>query len=247
MTAGAGDERLVSTMKAMMICQFRKWLPWGVGLWFAACASAEVKLPWNSDAPTPADQPAQEKKPQPAKKPANPDDEGPPSILKSPDGKSAVRIVDKPMPGTDGVTDFFTLEVLRDNKVVMRVATEGYLISAYWNAECSKVAVNNRRGNSGDYMWVFSLPDGKVLKKADDRTGEAWMAAAAKALKASGQSGGIYKGWLNATGWSAGGDLEINSRMRLEGGAGFDFKACAAFKDGKWKLAPGKIVAVPED
>jgi hypothetical protein len=85
------------------------------------------------------------------------------------------------------------------------------------------------------------------LKKADDKTGEAWLAAGAKALKDAGQGGEIYKSWLNATGWSAAGDLEIAARMRLGGGVGFDFTAPASYKNGKWILTAGKVKAVPED
>ena len=61
------------------------------------------------------------------------------------------------------------------------------------------------------------------------------------------QGGEIYKSWLNATGWSAAGDLEIAARMRLRGGAGFDFTAPASYMNGKWILTAGKVKAVPED
>jgi hypothetical protein len=213
-----------------------------IAIVLAVAADAEVKPPWNTATP-PADKPAAVEKPAPPP----PTDDGPPALVKSPDGKSVVRIVDRAMPGTSGGTDFFTLEISHNGKVVAQVATEGYLISAHWNADGSKVAVNNRRGNSGDYLWVFSLPDGIVLKKADDKTGEAWLAAGGKALKDTGQGGEIYKSWLNATGWSAAGDLEINARMRLSGGAGFDFTAPASYKNGKWILTAGKVKAVPED
>lgn len=221
-----------------------RFLPHGfaIAIVLAVTACAEVKAPLDTATP-PADKPAAAEKPAPPP----PADDEPPALVKSPDGKSVVRIVDRAMPGTDGNTDFFTLEVSHNGKVVARAATEGYLISAHWNADGSKVAVNNRRGNSGDYLWVFSLPDGVVLKKADDKTGEAWLTAGAKALKGAGQGGEIYKSWLNATGWSAAGDLEINARMRMRGGAGFDFTAPASYKNGKWKLNAGKVKAVPED
>ena len=124
-----------------------------------AGSQAQLKLPWEKS-PPPKAQPAASGKTQPA-------DDEPPARINSPDGNTAVRIQQKAMPGTDGVTDFFTLEILQKDKVVARVPTEGYLISAYWSTDGRLLAVNNRRGNSGDYLWVFSLPDGTCLKKAE--------------------------------------------------------------------------------
>lgn len=205
-------------------------------------SQAQLKLPWEKS-PPPKAQPAQPNTPQPA-------DDEPPARINSPDGNTAVRIQQKAMPGTDGVTDFFTLEILQEGKVVARVPTEGYLISAYWSADGRLLAVNNRRGNSGDYLWVFSLPDGACLKKADDDTGTRWFETATQAIAAKIQNAkadDVYKSWLTAGGWSANGELLLNVRIRYRGeGVGvFNFSAPAAFKNGKWTTLPGTIQADP--
>jgi hypothetical protein len=52
--------------------------------------------------------------------------------------------------------------------MLVRVSTIGYLLGAFWTLDERYVAVNNRRGNSGDYLWVFSLRTGQVIKGPDD-------------------------------------------------------------------------------
>ncbi len=179
------------------------------------------------------------------------DADAPPAAINSPDGKSSVRLLQQPLPGNDGVVDFFTLEVLSGTKVVARVATEGYLISAHWSLDGRLLAVNNRRGNSGDYLWVFALPDGTCIKKAGDPVGDAWLAAAKLAIQqkvptASEKS--AYKNWLTAREWSSSGELQINQRIRYGATTGTcDFSAPAAFRDGKWSLLPGTVSVTPAD
>lgn len=198
---------------------------------------AQLNLPWKQK-PAP---PATQTPPQPA-------DDGPPAKIASPDGSTSVRILHQAMPGSDGVTDFFTMEVLRGEKVVARVPTEGYLISAHWSTDGRLVAVNNRRGNSGDYLWVFSLPDGACLKKADDDTGQRWLTMAINGIagKVRGATAdSVYKSWLTATGWSASGELQLNARLRFSKAGAFDFLAPALYKNGNWTTQAGTIQAVP--
>jgi hypothetical protein len=38
---------------------------------------------------------------------------------------------------------------------VAKYRTEGYLIDAFWSPDGRYVAVDNRRANSADYLWVF--------------------------------------------------------------------------------------------
>ena len=217
-------------------------LPFCLLLLTAAGAPAQLKLPWEKS-PPPKAQDARSNEPQPA-------DDEPPARINSPDGKTAVRIEHKAMPGTDGVTDFFTLEVLQADKVIARVATEGYLISAHWSGDGRRVAVNNRRGNSGDYLWVFALPDGACLKKADDDTGTRWFDTAAQSIAGKIQNAkadAVYKSWLTASGWSAKGELQLNVRIRYRGdGVGvFNYTAPAICNNGTWSIRPGTVKADP--
>ncbi|MEI6034811.1 MAG: hypothetical protein WCS65_11100 [Verrucomicrobiae bacterium] len=148
------------------------------------------------------------------------------------------------MPGTDGVTDFFTLEVLQGDKVVARAPTEGYLLSAYWSADGRRLAVNNRRGNSGDYLWVFSLPYGNCIKKADDELGQLWLATALKEIQgkfSNATAETVYKSWLSATGWTASNELHVNLRVRYSKTGTFDCDIPALFQNGKWMLHPGTV------
>ncbi len=199
----------------------------------AAGSEAQLKLPWETP---------------PAKAEPAPAVAEPPARITSPDGDSSVSILQKAMPGTDGVTDFFTLEVAQAGKVVARVATEGYLISAHWSPDGRQLAVNNRRGNSGDYLWVFALPDGACLKKADDDLGGRWLATATKQIEAADKTATadfVSRSWLTATGWSASGKLQLNIRLRYGASKTFDFTAPAHFQNGKWALQPGSIKAAP--
>jgi len=44
----------------------------------------------------------------------------------------------------------------------------GYLLDVFYSADNSYVAINNRRANAGDYLWVISLRDGQPLKIPED-------------------------------------------------------------------------------
>ena len=92
----------------------------------------------------------------------------PPDELPSPDGKYEVAILHQALPHTDPHYEFFTLTVSRGGHVLTRFPTCGYLLKAYWSADGKYAAINNRRGNSGDYLWVFSLRNGRALRVPDD-------------------------------------------------------------------------------
>ena len=214
----------------------------------AASSHAQLNLPWEKlnkgKAPAPAAAVSSNPQASPAAQPAS---DEPPAQINSPDGASSVRILQKAMPGTDGVTDFFTLEVLQGDKVVARAPTEGYLLSAYWSADGRLLAVNNRRGNSGDYLWVFSLPDGNCIKKADDELGQIWLAAALKEIQGkftNATAETVYKNWLSATGGSASNELHVNVRVRYSKTGTFDCDIPALFQNGKWNLQPGSVQPV---
>jgi lipoprotein NlpI len=53
-------------------------------------------------------------------------------------------------------------------RVLAQFPTFGYLMEAFWSPGNKYVAINNRRANAGDYLWVISLTDGAALKMPDD-------------------------------------------------------------------------------
>jgi len=144
----------------------------------------------------------------------------PPASIQSPDGQSAVRIIHSAMPGADELFDFFTIEVLVGKKVVSRYPTSGYLMKAEWSADGKWMAVSNRRGNSGDYLWIFSLPGGKCVKRPDDALGEKWFDLAEKAARKQAKGAKeVYKSWMTADAWRGAGELVVGVRFRFSGDA----------------------------
>ena len=92
----------------------------------------------------------------------------PPRELFSPDGKHSVKMLETALPGSDPDDGFLTLTVRAGERILSQFPTEGYLIDAFWSPDGRYVAVDNRRANSGDYLWVFSLGDGRAIKKPVD-------------------------------------------------------------------------------
>ena len=94
--------------------------------------------------------------------------EKPPEELYSPDQRYSVRILHSALPGSDPYDGFLTIAVRSGKQYVAKYRTEGYLIDAFWSPDGRYVAVDNRRANSGDYLWVFRLPDGRSIKMPVD-------------------------------------------------------------------------------
>lgn len=171
-----------------------------------------------------------------------PAQEEPPKKLDSQDGTYSVRIIEEALPGADEAIDFFTMVLSKNGKEVAKVPTFGYLISAQWSPDGKHVAVNNRRGNAGDYVWVFALPSGKVLKRPDDNAGEAWDKAATTAIQkkfpgASDES--LIRSWTIATGWRQG-QLQFLVRGRYRGEENaLHFEGVA--DPSNWKITSSKV------
>ena len=134
---------------------------------------------------------------------------GPDRIL-SPDGSSAVTLVHKALPGVNPNLEHFTLELSTGGKVVQRCPTYGYLIGAKWSPDNKYVAVNNRRGNAGDYVWVFSVADGKVLKAPNDEMSLVFADRAARKFPDV-STDDLDKDVTVATRWTKSGEVELQS------------------------------------
>jgi hypothetical protein len=158
-----------------------------------------------------------------------------PQKLTSPDGRYSVEIVEKQQPGSE---DDFTLVLSSRDKLVAQYPTYGFLIDAHWSPDGKCVAINNRRGNSGDYIWVLELPSGNALKHPDDKIGETWEKAALEAVHAKFAAASeetLRKDWLTATGWENGHIRLVVRSVYERDNHKWDFEAVADPKTGQIK------------
>ena len=136
----------------------------------------------------------------------------PPTELTAPDKQSFVSIEHRNLPSSDPQEGFFTLVMRVRGTIVLEVPTMGYLLDAFWSPNNEYVAVNNRRSNAGDYLWVFSLHSGEVLKAPDDRLGEVLAQMAAEKFPELARAD--FDRFSNlAKGWSDSRELEVESRI----------------------------------
>jgi hypothetical protein len=132
-------------------------------------------------------------------------DSEPPTKLVSPDGRFTVKL-------EPNASDTNLMSLLDHEKVIAEVPTYGYMLSAFWSEDGRYLAINNRRANSGDYLWVFSLPDGKCIKQPDDIVGESFRSGATKyfgAINPAAKESSRIRDTLVATGWKERHDLKI--------------------------------------
>lgn len=177
------------------------------------------------------------------------DSQEPPERIVSPDGKTSVRILHQAMPGNDGVSDYFTIEVAKGRQAIVCAPTEGYLMSAHWSPDGRLLAVNNRRGNSGEYMWVFDLSGAKIVKRPDDNVGEKWIKSGLKQIQKldpSTNKESPYSYWFTSNGWDDGSKLRITLRARYTDRGTFTSKAHASWTGSSWKLQPGSAAKEPK-
>ena len=87
----------------------------------------------------------------------------PPEKICSRDNKYCVQMIPKA-----GHPDQCTLRVSSNSRILAEFATMGYLLDVFYSADEGYVAINNRRANAGDYLWIISLHDGQPLKIPED-------------------------------------------------------------------------------
>jgi len=101
----------------------------------------------------------------------------PPAKLCSKDNHYCVAIVERSLPDKSlkgrissdyPETEDRTLVLSANGSVLAEYPTFGYLLGVFWSSDGKYVAVNNRRANSGDYLWVISLSDGSAIKVPED-------------------------------------------------------------------------------
>jgi hypothetical protein len=145
---------------------------------------------------------------------ARSDSEVPPSQLFSPDKTFRVEIITTALPNSDPYEEFYTIVLSRQGNVISKFPTEGYLLNALWSPNGKYVAVNNRRGSSGDYLWVFRLADGKAVKLPDDDAAEAIVRqVSTKFPQFSIDS--FNRRYTLARRWNSRSDLEVRTELQF--------------------------------
>ena len=143
----------------------------------------------------------------------------PPDELKSPDLQYSVRILRR-ADSRSILLDECAIAVCRKGHYLAKFPTFGYLLEAFWSPDGKYVAVNNRRANSGDYLWVFRLHDGSAMAKPvdfngsyDQYTDEVSERVAAVCPEVA--SHGVYRLFREAQGWTRPNILQVKSDVRF--------------------------------
>src|SRR5262245_11229243 len=153
---------------------------------------------------------------------------GPPSQVCSSDGKYCVR-----MKPTAGRPDECTLRVSAGAKIFANFSTMGYLLDAFFSPDNAYVAINTRRSNSGDYLWVISLRDGRPIKIPDDVAEDAGKKGLGEiagahwsdqsrpgviALCPTCTSDDLRHAFLFSTGWTRSGEFKVVEELEFSTG-----------------------------
>lgn len=163
---------------------------------------------------------------EPSQKPNN--ESGPPGQVCSRDKRYCVA-----MRATKGHPDECTLRVLSGSKNLADFPTMGYLLNVFFSPDNTCVAINNRRANSGDYLWVISLRDGRAVKMPDDVAEDAgkkdvgtiagthWSDQSIPeviALCPTCTSDDLRHSFLFSTGWTSSGELKVVEELEFSNG-----------------------------
>ena len=152
----------------------------------------------------------------------------PPSQVCSSDSKYCVH-----MEPTAGHPDECTLRVSAGAKTLAKFPTMGYLLDVFFSPDNAHVAINNRRANAGDYLWVISLRDGKAIKMPDDLAEEAGKKDLGGitgahssdqsrpeviALCPTCTSDDLQHSFLFSSGWTSSGELKVVEELEFSNG-----------------------------
>ena len=153
---------------------------------------------------------------------------GPPSRICSNDNKYCVSMIP-----TAGHPDECTLRVSAGGKKLGEFPTMGYLLNVFFSPDNAYVVINNRRANSGDYLWVISLRDGKAIKMPDDVAedtgkkelgkiaGDHWSDQSPPGvitLCPTCTSDDLRHSFLFSTGWASSGELNVVEEFEFSNG-----------------------------
>jgi hypothetical protein len=167
----------------------------------------------------------------------------PPRHVNSPNGRFSVEIQDtKP----DQKSNDELLIIRAGDKELARQMTLGYLLDVFWDDTGKYVAINNRRANAGDYLWVFSLSDGKCIKQPDSPQLTPLSKLALDAfqrLDRRATDDKLEKIWVKAKGWWGSDKLLV----RFAATYGYSVGKLPAYfvYDAQAKISGSKLIFIP--
>jgi hypothetical protein len=160
--------------------------------------------------------------------------------LASPDKLYTVTIDRSALPGSDPDSGCYTIILARNGETLAKAPTIGYLLDAHWSFNGKYVAVNNRRENNGDYLWVFSLVDGRIIKAPDNGNVLAAIDRLSEKLPQYSR-GKLSRGYIAASDWANGDKLKVTTRILfLNSPSGF------ISLEEVYRVEPSKLVRVDE-
>jgi hypothetical protein len=135
----------------------------------------------------------------------------------SPDAKYSVEICDDIERGR-------LLLVRGHGRHLFEEQLTGYLQDVYWSPGGHFVAINERIGNSGDYLWILDLQRQRVLKRPDDtiwQETESKFIPVVREMASRKWGGGVQddRGWGVASGWEDDNTLLVRFTVRFLGSA----------------------------
>jgi hypothetical protein len=134
----------------------------------------------------------------------------PPEVF-SPDREYSVRLDRSELPTTDSVNDS-TLVITHKGHVLSHFPTFGSLSEVFWSP-AGYLAINNRRANNGDYLWVCRLHDGKALKVPDDNNVFVATAQCVSTKFPDLLPSKLLRGYMTALGWKNTNELRVKTGL----------------------------------
>jgi hypothetical protein len=147
----------------------------------------------------------------------------------SPSAKYNIRMLQRPVEGSAGWNKGATLAIFLGEQLLSKFPTDGYIGDVFWSPGEQYVAVNNRLANQGDYVWVFSLADGKALKAPGEIPGEVFADRATRKFPEASLEN-FVKYWNVAKGWKSGNELETRTRLIFRGLSGAAIDRAAIYR-----------------
>ncbi|MEI6704252.1 MAG: SEL1-like repeat protein, partial [Deltaproteobacteria bacterium] len=135
----------------------------------------------------------------------------------SPDGRYTGEIVEHSVNSR-------VLTIKNNGKSIIEESCMGYLLGIIWSPGGNYVAINERRGNCGDYLWILDLRNAKVLKAPDN---DLWLkmkshgisTLKAEAKRKWGADVVDYKDWGTAEEWMDSDTIVAKLMVSFRGGS----------------------------